>query len=413
MYQFQQITKNFFEDNKGNSPYHRRPLIMANVDGIMNGIFERAPNIASHRYSIAWTGDTSMSSAHLRREITNIVRSGAETATPYISSDIAGFLGNPTDNQWSRWSQYATMSPIFRFHGANAANRSKDRHPEAYGAEAQTIVRDYINMRYRLLPLFYSLSRENYDTGLPLTRRLDFNYPKYPESRDSTQYTLGNNILVAPLWEWSNESPVVASSRNVFIPDGRWIDVWTGISEIGPKTISVTHDNKTSPIFVRSGSVIPLIANAQTTADQDWGTIILDVYPSNTFKGEATLYEDDANTIAYQHGHFRKTSLSTSHDGATGETIVNISAANGTFPEAIANRAWKIRVHAPASWGALQSTKLNGRTLSATKLNRNTSAYPFAVTGSSPDADVYELTAPSSTVITPHEVRFKFATPQM
>ena len=34
-------------------------------------------------------------------------------------------------------------------------------------------------MRYRLLPVFYAAARENYETGEPLLRRLDLEFPQY------------------------------------------------------------------------------------------------------------------------------------------------------------------------------------------------------------------------------------------
>ena len=52
-----------------------------------------------------------------------------------------------------------------------------------------------------------------------------------------------------------------ATERTVFIPDGRWIDVWTGAEYIGPQTITVGHGLETSPMFVRSGTIIPLAEN--------------------------------------------------------------------------------------------------------------------------------------------------------
>ena len=51
--------------------------------------------------------------------------------------------------------------------------------PWLKGEDALNIIRDYVNLRYRLLPTYYNLSHENYETGMPLVRRLDFEYPEY------------------------------------------------------------------------------------------------------------------------------------------------------------------------------------------------------------------------------------------
>jgi alpha-glucosidase/alpha-D-xyloside xylohydrolase len=41
----------------------------------------------------------------------------------------------------------------------------------------EPVCRDYLNLRYRLLPYTYTLAREAHDTGMPLTRALWLHYP--------------------------------------------------------------------------------------------------------------------------------------------------------------------------------------------------------------------------------------------
>lgn len=204
LYLYTWITANHYEalKQKNGDDYARRPMIMGNVVGIDNGPFNYYPDIASHRWSIQWTGDTHAQPDDLYDEITSVGRLGAEAAFAYVSSDISGHMDVVTPGQYVRWTQYAALSPIIRYHCT--ANQSYWREPWLYGAQAEDVARDYIHMRYRLLPLFYSLSHENYTTGLPIERRLDFNYPQYTQSRTNSQYTLGDNILQAPLWNWSD-----------------------------------------------------------------------------------------------------------------------------------------------------------------------------------------------------------------
>lgn len=550
MYLYQAITADYWEDHKGNELYARRPMIMGNVDGIDNGVFNKAPDLASHRFSIQWTGDTHGQASDLKQEIVDIVKSSAVTSTPYMSSDIAGHMDVLGSGQWTRWSQYAAFSPFIRYHCTSGNNL--DRSPWLYGVQAENIARDYINMRYRLLPLYYSLAHENYENGMPLIRRLDYNYPQYAEAQDDTTYTLGDNILVAPIWEaagekgenvpgswlqtssgqpglfaqyyhWSGSAtahgldgtPVLErvettvnyadgsskpatevnatnfsarysgkitigsqdakiafthddgarvivdgevvidswidtatttsvsskvfsansthdiviefyqagggwaaqlkyvtvanskDSRSVFIPDGRWIDVWTGEEFVGPKTITVSHDIETSPIFVRSGSIIPLAENVSYIGEKPWSTIGLDVYPSVVLDGKSELYEDDGDSVGYRDGQFRKTSLETTSEN--GEILVKIGSAVGPY-SGPSQRTWKVRVHAPASWGNLLSATLDSSAVAAVKLVKSSTAQPFAIEGSARDADVYEITFTSS-VSTPHSIRLGFEHP--
>ena len=76
--------------------------------------------------------------------------------------------------------------------------RGRGPYALAEGRGCLNIIRDYVNLRYRLLPTYYNLSHENYETGMPLVRRLDFEYPEYESAARNDQYLLGEDILIAP-----------------------------------------------------------------------------------------------------------------------------------------------------------------------------------------------------------------------
>ncbi|TAL00854.1 MAG: DUF5110 domain-containing protein [Verrucomicrobia bacterium] len=174
-----------------------RPLIMANVDGIDNGIRNRPMDVAAHTYPIQWTGDIGPSMTYLKYAVQNAVHSGVQSLFPYVSDDLGGNTANPTRDDYIRWIEYGTLSPIYRPHCTMGASRM----PWTFGSEAEWIARRFINLRYRLLPVFYAAARENYDTGEPILRRLDLDYPQYPKAKSENQYLIGHSILVAPaMW---------------------------------------------------------------------------------------------------------------------------------------------------------------------------------------------------------------------
>ncbi len=177
----------------------QRPMIMANVDGIDNGMRRRPMDVAAHRYPIQWTGDIGPDYDFLRRAVENAVFSGVQSLFPYESDDLGGHVANPTPEQYIRWIEYGALSPVYRPH----CTHNLERMPWAFGPEAETDARNYINMRYRLLPVFYAAAHENYETGEPLLRRLDLDYPEYPEARRDDEYLLGKYILVAPVLQGS------------------------------------------------------------------------------------------------------------------------------------------------------------------------------------------------------------------
>ncbi|MCR5793699.1 MAG: DUF5110 domain-containing protein [Lachnospiraceae bacterium] len=404
MYIYQDITRQVYGEDK-------RPTIMGNVDGVDNGAFNRAPDMSSHKYTLQWTGDTVMD--QLEREIMNVSRMGVNMGLAYTSSDIPGHNGYIEDQLWTRWTQYAALSPFIRYHGSHTPEYSNDHSPFARGKEAQDIGRDYINMRYRLLPLFYELSHENYVTGLPMCRRLDINYPQYEEAKDNHSYLLGDNILFAPVYAATNDE-CRELTRDVFIPDGTWVDVWTGDTVKGPANISVTHQLETTPIYVRQGSITALAQNMKYIGEKDWSKIAVDVYPGTALDGENTLYEDDEISCKYKKGEYRETALTTSYDKATKETVVKIGEGKGTFAGSnkFTNREWKVRIHMPEGWGNITAATLNGENVlsDVTVINKDVKAMPFAIEGGAADGKIAELTF-TKPISSASEVRVKFANP--
>jgi alpha-glucosidase (family GH31 glycosyl hydrolase) len=208
----------------------RRPLIMANVDGIDNGIRKRPMNVAAHRFSFQWTGDIGPGWEFLRRGVENAVHAGVQSAFPYMSEDLGGHTSNPTTEQFIRWIEYGAFSPVYRPH----CTHNLERMPWAFGPEAETVARNLVNMRYRLLPVFYAAAHENYVTGEPLLRRLDLDFPQFAEAGRDDEYLLGQNILVAP---------VLQSGRRM-VP-GEWLKTSAG----GPGLAAeyFTNENLSGP----------------------------------------------------------------------------------------------------------------------------------------------------------------------
>ena len=162
LYLFHDITKNFYCGKAGNKEIHRRPVVMGNVVDISNGDYIAIGDSASHRYAIQWTGDIASESCTLAQEVKNLVLC-SENCIPYMNSDCGGHTGNPDKEQFIRWMQYGTLSPVFRPHCTKDVLRF--REPWLYDEETLDIVREYNRLRYRLLPYLYARAYETYRTG--------------------------------------------------------------------------------------------------------------------------------------------------------------------------------------------------------------------------------------------------------
>jgi hypothetical protein len=173
----------------------RRPAIMSNVAGIEHGkrVFPAHP--AEHRFPIWWTGDTYAQWDYLRWGIENGVDYGLLGLMPYVNEDLGGHIGDPGSELFVRFVQFGVFSPVTRLH----CTRDEVRYPWAFGEQVEEITREYIRLRYRLIPTIYAAAKRAYDDGTPILRRNDLYWPEFPQAADSSQYLFGDDLLVAPV----------------------------------------------------------------------------------------------------------------------------------------------------------------------------------------------------------------------
>ena len=104
------------------------------------------------------------------------------------------------------------FQPFCRNHTALGTRRQE---PWAFGEPYESVCREMIKLRQRLLPYLYALFEECHRTGAPILRPLLFEHPD-----DETTYTmddeflLGTALLVAPITRPGIEH------RHVYLPEG-------------------------------------------------------------------------------------------------------------------------------------------------------------------------------------------------
>ena len=92
------------------------------------------------------------------------------------------------------------------------------RLPWDYGEEAEHIFRDYVKLRYCLLPYIYTYSVIAAEKGLPILRAMALEFPDDPLTHAlDLQYMFGSELLVAPVYN------VKAHARSIFPPGNGWI----------------------------------------------------------------------------------------------------------------------------------------------------------------------------------------------
>lgn len=253
-------------------------------------VWSRSGTAGNQRYPVCWSGDPAADFDSLACTIRGGLSIGL-SGVPFWSNDIGAYRGTPTPRLYVRWAQFGLMCSHSRMHG------DSPREPWFYGEEAAAIVRQYVELRYRLFPYLYSAAREASRTGMPVMRAMPLAFPDDANTYDKDlQYMLGPSLLVAPVYDDSD-------SRSVYLPAGKWVDWWTGAVYDGPANIRVHAPLDTLPLFVRAGAIIPMIAPAQRIPQGLISPLIVEVYPAES--GAYRLYEDEGETqfALWEHDH--------------------------------------------------------------------------------------------------------------
>ncbi len=292
----------------------QRPLIMSNVDGINNGRMDSPSHPAAHRFPIWWTGDTCAEWCYLRWGVANGVDSGIVSMLPFVHEDLGGHHGQPDPELYVRFMQFGAFSPVARLHCTTKVHR----YPWEYGKDVERIVGEFFRLRYRLLPMLYAAAFEAHRSGTPLMRRCDLEWPGIPEAADSTQYLLGDDLLVAPILEPAGRNGI--AERMVWIPPGEWQEAWTGHVHRGPAAIGVKCALGEIPVFVRLGGLVLSAPQRQSSGTAAWPELVVDAFvPSQDQVQTRRLYEDDGISMDYERGACELTEFMLRQEGAVTE----------------------------------------------------------------------------------------------
>lgn len=262
---------------------------------------------------LIWSGDVQSRWETLKTHVPVAINTGL-TGLPYWGTDIGGFIPTAeyTGELYARWFQFGAFSPVFRSHGRNwhlhlpwgwdggdggppETQNFKADPAELHNAEVEPICRKYLELRYRLMPYLYTAVRESHDAGMPIMRALWLHHADDPTAvARGDEYLWGRDILVAPVVEKG------ATTRRVYLPRGRWIDLWTEERVEGGREIDRAVDLATMPLYVRAGAVVPMDPVRQYTAEPVSEPTTLVVYPGAD--GQSTWYEDDGVSFDYRRG---------------------------------------------------------------------------------------------------------------
>ena len=220
-------------------------------------------------------------------------------------------MGKKDDELYLRWVQLGVFSPVMRLHSTNTEFMGKE--PWNYSGPVERIAKNALRLRHKLLPYIYTM---NYRTHMDCRAICEPMYYHYAEEDRAyeckNQFFFGTELIVAPITEHTSSDSNLAGV-NVWIPEGRYTDIFTGRIYSGNHFIKMYRDIENIPVLAKAGAIIPMSVNDRTNDCSNPEELELWVYRgNNTF----TLYEDDGETLSYQNGEYLKTSFTVCEDGS-------------------------------------------------------------------------------------------------
>jgi alpha-glucosidase len=200
-----------------------------------------------------------------------------------------------------------------------------NREPWVFGEPTTSIIRNFLRLRYQLMPFLYTQVWDTCHTGHPFVRPLFWLDPTDTRLWEIDDiFMLGDTLLVAPVLDEN------IHNRTIIIPRGEWYNFWNNTNQNsdqlfsnGPGKVEVNTSLDSIPVLIRAGSILPMEENEK---------LILHIYPvtasDSSLAARGTLYSDAGDGYGphrVDHFHFTR--------DQDGFELSRISEGDYPFPE--------------------------------------------------------------------------------
>lgn len=248
------------------------------------------------------------------KETYGLVRSSGALAAPYpfvlysdlynhrqfvralVTSGFSGVLWCPevrdavSEEDLIRRLQVVVFSPLAMINGWYIKNppwKQMDHEKNNRGELAEnwhaleSRCREIIGWRMQMVPYLQAAFAKYAMDGTPPFRALAMDWPEVKAfAHVDDAWMVGDRVLVAPLFAGEK-------GRKLTLPEGEWHDFWTGARVAGGKPMEIPASTRNIPMFVKSGTVLPLATVTGSTAEAKRRQLTVNVYGDGREKFEA------------------------------------------------------------------------------------------------------------------------------
>ncbi|KAI1316183.1 hypothetical protein EDD11_010355 [Mortierella claussenii] len=260
---------------------HRKPFILS-----------RSTFPGSGQFASKWNGDNWSTEYDMKQSIPGLLNFQF-FGISMIGADIGGFGDTASEELLIRWHQLGAFYPFMRNH-----NCISNPPQEPYVTEnLKENSRLYLDMRYRLLPYWYTLFYRSHQDGRMACSPIWTLDPKDQDllSNDE-QFLVGESILVSPVLKLKQQS---VKAR---FPSGRWYDLHSGnlevVVEMSSKLLTIDAPLERIPLHLRGGHILPRAgikagAFIGTTTQVRKAPLEILVALDETERAQGEFYHDD------------------------------------------------------------------------------------------------------------------------
>ncbi len=269
--------------------------------------FSRYAGPGSHRYPVGFSGDTHITWDSLDFQ-PYFTAAASNIGYGWWSHDIGGHMqGYRDDEMTARWVQFGVFSPINRLHSTKDIFYSKE--PWCFPPQVRASMGEFLRLRHKLLPYLYTMNHRAYSQDLPIAEPMYYAYPEAPEAYQvKNEYLFGTELIAAPITQKGNPRLHVGKTK-VWLPEGVWIDFFTGMVYRGGRMLTMFRDIYSTPVLAKAGAVVPMTDEIYGKAPlSNPGSLRIRVFAGAD--GSFALYEDDNETMAYEEGRCAVTEIS-------------------------------------------------------------------------------------------------------
>ena len=300
--------------------------------------FSRYAGPGSHRYPVGFSGDTVITWESLKFQ-PYFTANASNIGFGWWSHDIGGhMLGYRDDELTARWVQLGVFSPMNRLHSTD--NPFNGKEPWKYNQIVETVMKNFLKLRHKLVPYLYTMNRRASRAGLPLVQPMYYLEPEREETYEvPNNYYFGTEMMVSPITDKLDPVTGLAGAKT-WIPQGIWYDFFNGRAYKGGRKVDLWRDIYEMPVLVREGSIIPLkdMEGYDNSIENPEKLEVL-VYPGES--GEFVLWEDGGDTPEDLDENWVSTRMTKTAD--ENGTVFIVEAAQGNTAVIPQKRSWKIR----------------------------------------------------------------------